>query len=325
MLQRLLLVWLALLSLIAFYWPECLRLMGGAESPNRDPFLQTSRLGLLKPVIMIAMFAVGSLLPRDEFREIRRRWPTVLGGSAVQYTVMPLLAFGMSRLLKLDEASSIGLMMVGCVPGAMASNVLTLTARGNVSYSVSLTTSATLLSPLIVPLTLKLTLGKSVEIDPLAEFNKLMMLVVGPVILGHGLCRLSQPFSRVMRKIGSTIANSAILWIVATVVGLNRERLGETTPMVLLALLCVNLLGYTAGWLAGRHLLGLSEGMRRALTLEIGMQNAGLGTVLALDLFKDKPAVAIPTAAYTFGCMLTGTILAQIWSRMSVNGNQAAH
>jgi BASS family bile acid:Na+ symporter len=227
---------------------------------------------------------------------------------------MPVLAYGMSRVFDLDDASTIGLIMVGCVPGAMASNVLTLAARGNVSYSVSLTTSATLLSPVVVPFVLSLTLGRSVEIDPLAEFSKLMLLVVGPVLTGHLLCRFSKSVDRVMQASGVVIANCAILWIIATVVGLNRDRLGDTTPKVLLALLLVNLLGYAAGFTGGR-LMRLPVGMKRALTLEVGMQNAGLGTVLVLDLFRDNPAVAIPTAAYTFGCMLTGTILAQIWSR----------
>lgn len=313
MLQRFLLLWLTLLSLVAFSWPTIFENLS-LDIRSFDPFVATHRFGMLKLLIVVAMFAVGSLLPRDEFRDLRKRWPTVLGGTAIQYTVMPLFAFGAAQLFALSEPATIGLIMVGCVPGAMASNVLTLAARGNVSYSVSLTTSATLLSPLVVPFVLSWLLGERIEIDPLAEFQKLMLLVVGPVLAGHFACRFSDRVQRAMKSAGPILANTAILWIIATVVGLNRDRLGDITPRVLGALLAVNLLGYTAGFFGGR-LMRLPTGMKRALTLEVGMQNAGLGTVLVLDLFKDNPAVAIPTAAYTFGCMLTGTLLVQIWSR----------
>ena len=100
------------------------------------------------------MFVIGSLLPGNEVRDVFRRWHTVLSGTFVQYTVMPGLAFLMSLFFLDQPELRIGVILVGCVPGAMASNVLTLAARGNVSYSVCLTTSATLLSPLFVPLVL---------------------------------------------------------------------------------------------------------------------------------------------------------------------------
>jgi BASS family bile acid:Na+ symporter len=258
------------------------------------------------------MFCIGGLLPRDELSQLKRRWPTVLAGTSIQYTVMPLLAFGATRVFDLDDGLTIGVLLVGCVPGAMASNVLTLAARGNVSYSVSLTTSATLLSPLVVPVALSLTLSVVTTFDPWEAFLNLTTDVVGPVVIGHLLCRRFEWLSRVMAFHGPTVANLAILWIIATVVGVNRERLAEITPILLVVLLLINILGYAAGWTGGTA-MKLPYPMRRALTLEVGMQNAGLGSVMAMKLF-DNPSAAIPTAAYTFGCMLTGTILAQWWS-----------
>jgi len=168
----------------------------------------------------------------------------------------------------------------------MASNVLTLAARGNVSYSVSLTTAATLLSPLAVPAALWLILGSQHPLDPVAEGVKLVSLVVGPVVVGHLLCRWFGRMELAMRTIAPVAANLAILTVIAVVVGINRERLGHITPFVLAALLTMNLLGYAAGYGGGR-LLKLPEEMRRAMTLEVGMQNAGLGTVMALEMFPD--------------------------------------
>jgi BASS family bile acid:Na+ symporter len=201
----------------------------------------------------------------------------------------------------------------------MASNVLTLASRGNVSYSVSLTTSATLLSPLVVPVALRIALSTEQSIDTAAIFVKLLTTVVGPVLLGHALCRFSARLEAVMSRIGPGLANLAILWIIAVVVGLNRDRLHDVTGGLLIALLALNVLGYLAGY-AGAATLRLNEPMRRALTLEVGMQNAGLGTILVLELFPE--GAAIPTAAYTFGCMLTGSMLAQYWSRRTAPADE---
>jgi BASS family bile acid:Na+ symporter len=308
MLERFLLVWLTLLSLVAFYWTSW-------TSVPFDPFVASRPY--LSYIIAVTMFAIGSLLPRDEIQQVLRRWPTVLGGTAIQYISMPLLAYGIGHAFQLEREMLIGVVMVGCVPGAMASNVLTLAARGNVSYSVSLTTSATLLSPLVVPFALWLTLGTDRRLDSWKVSQNLVLTVVGPVILGHVLCRAFVQFERQMRVFGPIIANVTILWIIAVVVGLNRDRLSDVNAVVLVVLLMVNLLGYTAGYFGG-GMLRLPTTMRRALTLEVGMQNAGLGTVLALGLFPESPATAIPTAAYTFGCMLTGTVLAQWWSGKSI-------
>jgi BASS family bile acid:Na+ symporter len=318
MLQRFLLLWLVLSSLLAYSWPRLwsafVAWSGVTLDPTFDLFQVVYDAGSLKPIIRVTMFCIGCLLPRDEVSQVIRKWPTVFGGTVVQYATMPALAFLVCLVLPLDEATRIGVIFVGCVPGAMASNVLTLAAKGNVSYSVSLTTAATLVSPLAVPAALWLTLGSEHPLDPVHEGLKLLTLVVGPVVAGHLICRQFQRIETVMRVIAPAAANLTILAIIAVIVGVNRARLGDVTPYVLVGLLAVNLLGYTAGVCGGR-LLRLPEEMKRALTLEVGMQNAGLGTVMVIEMFPNHPEAAIPTAAYTFGCMLTGTILAQFWSR----------
>lgn len=313
-LERLLLLWLTLLCWVAYAWADW---FPGEGSFN--PFvLSRSWLGYL---IAVTMFAIGSLLPRDEIRQVFRRWPTVLGGTALQYSTMPLLAYGLGRLFGLEGPWMIGIVMVGCVPGAMASNVLTLMARGNVSYSVSLTTSATILSPLVVPWVLWLALGRMVEDFPTKKVCwDLCWMVVIPVVAGHLLSRSFACWQRASRRIGAIIANLTILWIIAVVVAVNRDEVSQLQGKLLLALLAVNLGGYLAGFL-GSFLLRLPDPMRRALTLEIGMQNAGLGTTLALGLFKDAPATALPAALYTFGCMFTGTVLARLWAEFGRRGS----
>jgi len=303
-LDRLLLVWLVLSSFVALRWADWFP--GGF-----DPFVQSK--SFLDGLIAATMLAIGSLLPRDEVAHVLRRWPTVLGGTAVQYASMPLLAYVIGRMLGLEGAILTGVLVAGCVPGAMASNVLCLSAGANVSYSVSLTTSATLLSPIMVPLGLHLTLGQW-RTFPAGEVSlTLLWTVVVPVVLGHLAARWSRRFEALARRIGPIVANLAILWIIAVVVALNRERLVWLDSTLILALVLLNLGGYAAGALGG-WLMRLPRPMRRALSLEVGMQNAGLGTMLVVAVFPDEPEAAIPTALYAFGCMLTGTVLARFWA-----------
>ena len=132
-----------------------------------------------------------------------------------------------------------------------------------------------------------------------------------------------------MTKLAPLAANGTIIWLIAVGVALNRTRLTdvfggevEAAASLLVTLLLINLLGYLAGYVGGGA-LKLQPGMRRALTLEVGMQNAGLGTVMVLSMQGVDQAAAIPTAVYTFGCMLTGTVLAQIWGRSSAGPSQA--
>jgi BASS family bile acid:Na+ symporter len=232
---------------------------------------------------------------------------------------MPFLGWGMAWLFGLDESARIGVIIVGCVPGAMASNVLTMVARGNVSYSVSITTSSTLLSPIVVPFGLWLCLGRHVDF-PIGQVScELAWMVVIPVVAGHLLSRYYSPWQRIAGRFGGIVANLSILWIISVVVACNRQYLMQIDARLFWALLAVNILGYIGGW-SGAYLMGLPSPMRRALTLEVGMQNAGLGTILAMNVFGDYPTATIPPAIYTFGCVFTGTILARCWAEYSNRG-----
>jgi BASS family bile acid:Na+ symporter len=310
--QRTLLFWLTACSLAAFFWPDM------AAAGTLDPFLSTAPA--IPYQFAVTMFCIGCLLPRKEVDALAKRWPTVLGGTTIQYLSMPLLAWGVATVLGLKGPYLVGVIVVGCVPGAMASNVLTLAARGNVSYSVSLTTTATIFSPFIVPLVLKLALSHEQDVPTQKIMIALLWQVVGPVIAGHVICRTASGFAQFMRGLGPIVANGTIIWIIAVVVAKNRANLqtifdsdGAALSLVV-GLLALNILGYLAGF-GGGSALGLPNGMRRALTLEIGMQNAGLGTSLVQQFFAEEPAASLPPALYTFGCMVTGTLLAQWWNR----------
>ncbi|MBL4886659.1 MAG: bile acid:sodium symporter family protein [Planctomycetaceae bacterium] len=302
-LERYLILWLCSSAGLALYW--------GQNDPQAAEYFSFWKSWTMTPSIMLAMFCIGFLLPKEELVQVLKSWQAVLFGTCTQYLTMPLLAFLIANLFGFEGAIYAGVILVGTVPGAMASNVLTLTARGNVSYSICLTTLATLLSPIFVPLGLMLFLGVSRGPDPSAVFLNLLQNVAAPVIVGFFVKMAFARNRPALLVLAAILANLAILWIIAVAIGLNATRLEGVTALLLAALISLNALGYLAGWYSG-GMINLDAMRRKALTLEIGMQNAGVGTILALQFFDDS-TTAIPPAVYTFGCMLTGTLLASYW------------
>lgn len=312
MIQRTLPYWLVVLALVAFQWPRWAELVGWG-----DPW--TWLYGQIQWMIVVTMFCVGLLLPREQVSALRRLWWAVLFGVLVQYTSMPLLAWSFGQLFDLPADAFLGVVLVGCVPGAMASNVLTLNAQGHVGYSVSLTTLATLVSPVAVPAGLLLALGRW-HYDPILARSALFVTwtVVLPVLTGYFLARTVP--AEYARSVTAPVANLAILLIIASVVAKSRSQFYHLGWLLPVTLLVINVAGYLAGYIAA-YVVGLSEPMRRALTIEIGMQNAGLGAALAAHLFPDRPQIAVAPALYSFGCMLTGTLLSHYWSGRPPSGS----
>ena len=307
---------LALSSGLAYTWPWF--------EQSWDPFRLTSTW--LLSLVALTMFCLGVVARSAELVELRRRPWTVFAGVIVQCTLMPALAWVVVRALAIEGQLAYGVLLAGCVPGAMASNVLTMTAKGNVSYSVSLTTIATLISPITVPFAFAVVAGLETEEDafnPRKMATTLVLTVVLPVISGFLAKHYLGLVRRLVGKVAGHIATIALLWIIASVVAVNRERLSLVAPSLIAGLLAMNLVGYLGGYAMGLA-VRMREPMRRALTLEVGMQNAGLGTALAASLLGDATPAQIPTAAYTFGCMLTGTILAAAWSTRTPNTESAA-
>lgn len=301
-----------LTSGIALVWP--------AHSVGWDPFDSTT--WMLWALIVVTMFSLGTLVRPDELGPLRQRpWWVVLG-VGTQVVVMPAAAWLVTQIVPMDEELAAGVILVGCVPGAMASNVLTSTAGGSVAYSVSLTTVATLLSPITVPLVLWVVTGLHADDSVTKPALLLTVFVVLPTVTGYLMARRSERLRSAARRYSSTAASIALLWIIATVVAGNRDRLVSVGAVLAGGLLVINAAGYAAGYAAG-GLAGLPDRFRRALTLEVGMQNAGLGTVLAASLYGDTSVAMIPAAAYTFGCMFTGTLLAVAWRRRCQAGRPA--
>ncbi len=251
------------------------------------------------------MFALGVVLHPDELRVTLRQPRAIALGVLAQYSIMPALGFAAASLSGLPPALAIGFIIVACAPGAMASNVIVYLAGGAVAYSIALTTVATFLSPLVTP-TLVSWLG-SVYLDipfwPMLQ--TILLTVLLPLLLGLGLRQMLQqrqgllPFAE---QLAPAVASLAIVLICSYAVAANHERLASIGLSLLLVVVIVNALGYLLGWQAARW-FGFDARHRLTLAIEVGMQNAGLGVVLALKHFA--PESALPGALFAVWCILT--------------------
>lgn len=294
---RYLAVWVVLLGAIAYVWPEPFKFLG----PYNKLFFS------------LTMFGIGAVLRVEDFQRIIEKPVIVLIGSAAQFTIMPLGAFIVSRLLDLPDELAVGLILTGSAPGAMASNVMSYIAKADTAYSVSLTTVSTLLCPILTPgLTFLLARGTRFDVPFWSMVLEVMYMVVIPLFVGFGIRHFFREKIGKILPVFPAISATFIIFICSLVIALNRERLGDVTGLVLAAVLILNISGMAAGYGVG-SLFRMGLYRRRTLVIEIGMQNAGLGTVLALAHFGAK--ATIPAAVFVFVCIITASMMASIWQR----------
>ena len=258
------------------------------------------------------MFALGVVLEPEELRDTLREPQRIGLGVLTQYTVMPLLGFMAALLLPLSPELAVGFVIVACAPGAMASNVIVYLAGGAVAYSVSLTTVATFLSPILTPALVKLLGGVFLKIEFWPMMQTILLTVLAPLLGGMALRQALGNRALEARAVAPAIAAIAIVIICGYAVAANQASIASMGPLVMLAVVAVNGLGYLAGWWLAR-LYRFDYRHRLALAIEIGMQNAGLGVALALKHFSSE--TALPGALFPVWCILTAAGASSYWRR----------
>ena len=260
----------------------------------------------------LVMFGMGLTLSPRDFAATLRRPGLLLLGVAMQYMLMPMLAWLIATLGRLPPALAIGMVLVGTAPGGTASNVICYLARADVALSIALTTASTLLSILVTPALTWLYAGHSVPVPAGAMLFTIAKIVLLPVAAGmlvnHWLGQRLQPF----QSLFPLLSVLAILLIIAIVVALNAHRLGEVSLLLALAVGLHNLLGLASGYGLAR-LSGLDRRTARTLAIEVGMQNSGLAVALAVKHFS--ALAALPGVLFSVWHNLSGALLAARWSR----------
>ena len=300
-------VWVVLGAALAYWKPEAFSWIGW------------TLLGwpLFKWMFAVTMFAVGTVIDGSSFQSLVRHPRPIVLGLLTQFTVMPTLAWITAKFGGFPDAIALGFIIVGCAPGAMTSNVLTYLARGDTAYSVTLTTIASILAVFITPALVWGLAGEELGMSAdqfWSQLNTIAMTVAVPLILGLLLRRGTPNARKLYETVGPAVAALAIVVICCFVIEWTHEELGSASLPVFVGVVVINGLGFVLGWALGR-LYGLDPARRITLSIEIGMQNAGMGVVLAASSFKDRAAVAIPAALFTIWCIVSAAVLIGVLKR----------
>ncbi|MCR5715004.1 MAG: bile acid:sodium symporter family protein [Bacteroidales bacterium] len=264
----------------------------------------------------LVMFGMGLTLNLGDFRVVFSRPRNLFIGCLAQFTVMPLLAWLLSRVFALDEALALGVVLVGCCPGGTASNVITYLAKGDLALSVGMTGVSTLLSPLLTPLLTWLLIGKQVDVNVLQMFLSILWVVIVPIVAGLVVKRIWKGFTERCVDYLPAVSSLAICFIVAIVIAANAPKLMRGGALVVLVVVLHNVCGLLLGYFAGR-LAGLSTAQRRAVSIEVGMQNSGLASSLAVMHFAAYPLASVPGAIFSVWHNISGAVVARIYARRS--------
>ena len=277
--------------------------------PQSALWISTSWINYL---LMVVMFGMGMTLKPESFILVFKRPKDILCGIFAQYTIMPLLAFALSRLFGLDAALTAGVILVGTCPGGTASNVITYFAKGDIALSVSITSVNTMLAPILTPLVTYLLLSTTVEVNIVNMLLAIVNVILIPIALGFVLNRFFATATQKMVDLLPVISVVAICMIIATVVAHNAEKIYTCGFLVLSVVILHNLLGYLCGFALGK-LLKMEPARVKAFSIEIGMQNSGLATSLASTAFPMLTMATVPGAIFSVWHNISGAILAEIY------------
>lgn len=311
---RLFAVWIVLFAVVGYVWPGPFVFLGaykmfGAGAEHWPAIFQSLRSPNLW-FFALTMFGIGAVLTVGDFKNIVRRPAIVLIGTLAQFTIMPFGAFLLTRLFNLDPMLAAGLIIAGCAPGAMSSNVMSYIAKADVAYSVSLTTVSTLLCPVVTPALTKLLAGQNLPVSFWSMFFEIIFMVIVPLAAGFGVRFFFGRFVERIKEVFPAISVTFIIFVCTLVIASNRDAMLQASGLIILVVLLLNLGGLAGGYSVAAF-FKMPDNQRRTLSIEVGMQNAGLGTVLAIHNLG--PRAAIPTAFFVFTCIITASLLTAFW------------
>lgn len=268
----------------------------------------------ISPLLGVVMFGMGLTLEPESFKILFQHPREVLIGCLAQFTLMPGIAWVLTRLFNLTPDLAIGVILVGCCPGGTASNVITYLAKGDVVLSVGMTGCSTLLAPFLTPLIVLLLAGKSIEVETLGMLLSILQVVIAPIIAGLLIKHFFPDFTKKITAYLPAFSSLTIALIVAIIIGKNSAKLANSGIEIIVIVMLHNILGLLTGYTIGR-VLGLSHKKCTAISIEVGMQNSGLASSLANIHFAAYPMATIPGAIFSVWHNLSGAMAAKVFAR----------
>ena len=261
----------------------------------------------------IIMFGMGMTMTAADFKGVMQSPKAVLIGVAAQFMVMPGLAYALCKIFALAPEIAVGVILVGCCPGGTASNVITYMAKGNTALSVACTSVSTLIAPLLTPAVFYLLASQWIEINALSMLASILQVVLFPVALGLIARSLFRRQVEAYIQAMPLISVAAIVAIVAAIIGGSKSQILQSGLLILGIVMLHNGLGYLLGFWASR-LFKLPYADCKAVAIEVGMQNSGLGVALAAAHFAASPLTALPSAIFSLWHNISGPALASYWA-----------
>lgn len=290
-------IWVILTSVVAFYFPESFKFLA--------PFISI--------LLGIVMFGMGLTLTLRDFGAVVKQPFAVLLGVVCQFVLMPGIAYALCIILDLPKEIAVGVILVGCCPGGTASNVMTFLAKGDVALSVTMSACSTLLAPIMTPTLIYLLASQWVDIDPVAMFLSIINIVILPIVAGVIINMIFKSKIQAVVAVLPLISVIAIVLIVAAVVAVSQKQIVETGLLIFGVVVLHNGCGLILGYIVAK-ICRLNLSKSKALSIEVGMQNSGLGVALANAYFN--PISAVPSAIFSVWHNISGPIIATIFANM---------
>lgn len=275
--------------------------------------------GTIQTVILgVIMLTMGLTLTTNDFKILAKRPMDIFLGSAAQFIIMPGIAYLLVHVWHLEPALALGILLVGCCPGGVSSNIMSYLCHGDVAFSVGMTCASTLLAPVMTPFLMKLTAGEIIAVNAIGMFENILIVTIIPVGIGCFLNYLygKKDYFPKIQSLMPGLSVTCLAIIVGGVISTVHDDLVERGLMLFLwtfaVVFCHNTLGYLLGWCTGK-LAGFNTAKKRTISIEVGMQNAGLATVLAGNFFAAQPLAVLPCAISCAWHSISGTILSGLY------------
>jgi bile acid:Na+ symporter, BASS family len=268
---------------------------------------------LIIPLLQIIMFGMGTTMSWGDFVAVVKTPKAVIVGLVCQFTIMPIVGFTLANIFSFPNEIAAGIVLIGCSPSGLASNVMAYIAKANVALSITITSIATLLAPILTPALMKLLAGQFIDISFWSMMQDILNMIIVPIILGLIVNKILGKNISILNRILPIVSMMGIAFIIVIITAAGRDSLLSIGGILIFAVLIHNVLGYFLGYWGGR-LFGLNEQSCRTIAIEVGLQNAGLASGLALQMGK---VATVGLAAALFGPIMntSGSLLATWWSK----------
>jgi BASS family bile acid:Na+ symporter len=269
--------------------------------------------GLIIPLVQLIMFGMGVSMSLSDFASVARSPKGVLIGVVAQFLIMPSLGYAIAKASGFPPEVAAGVILIGCSPSGLASNVMSYLAKANVPLSLTVTSVTTLLAPFVTPLLMERLAGTYIEIDPVKMMWDIAKMILLPIGAGLLVNRLLYGRTAWLDRAMPLLSMASIAMIIVVITAAGRDSLLSIGPQLIGWVLIHNLAGYGLGYGAAKA-LRMSEKDSRTVALEVGMQNGGLASGIAKELGK---IATVGLAPAVFGPLMniTGSILASYWHR----------